>query len=302
MGKEKLIELIERTNDIKRKFVVRNESFSTGYDFSTHQKVNMFSKIQAIYNNPEFMNWRDELVLELSSLKQDTFISELINLSNHFTGFDDVSRFSKIESKLNVLKQRIDEYEISISDSIIDDNRLSEDTLLSKITKALTKLQRNYNYNADNNENTMNDYIRDILDESFEVKDQTRQGESESGNDSGEIDIQLCDNGSPIVMIEALKLSSLNRQNLNSHINKVLTKYDPNGCPYVVIIIYSTCVKFDNFYGNLIEYLKKYQFPYKRVSEIDDIDTQYAELKHVQTILKRNDKNIRVHFFVAHIL
>lgn len=49
----------------------------------------------------------------------------------------------------------------------------------------------------------MNDYVRDILDESYELKDQTMQGESESGNGAGEIDIQICIEGLPLVMMAA---------------------------------------------------------------------------------------------------
>lgn len=71
----------------------------------------------------------------------------------------------------------------------------------------------------------MNDFIRDLLDESFEVKDQTRQGKSENG-EKGEIDIQICKDGLPVVMIECLILNSLVKKILDIHINKVLTLYD----------------------------------------------------------------------------
>lgn len=55
----------------------------------------------------------------------------------------------------------------------------------------------------------MNDYVRDILDESYQIKDQTRQGEPQKGDDAGEVDIQICVDGLPLVMIEALILDSL---------------------------------------------------------------------------------------------
>ena len=45
----------------------------------------------------------------------------------------------------------------------------------------------------------MNDYIRDLLDESYIVKDQTRQGESEAGEGAGEVDIQICADGLPLL-------------------------------------------------------------------------------------------------------
>ena len=46
----------------------------------------------------------------------------------------------------------------------------------------------------------------------YQIKDQTRQGESQKGDDAGEVDIQICVDGFPIVMIEALVLDSLKKQ------------------------------------------------------------------------------------------
>ena len=80
----------------------------------------------------------------------------------------------------------------------------------------------------------------------YQIKDQTRQGESQKGDDAGEVDIQICVDGFPIVMIEALVLDSLKKQYLGDHINKVLTKYDPNGCPHSHLQ-YSNC--FPPFYS-----------------------------------------------------
>ncbi len=84
-------------------------------------------------------------------------------------------------------------------------------------TRALVKLQKNNHYNSSSSEDTMNDYVRDILDESYELRDQTRQGESESGSDAGEIDIQICVEGLQLVMMEALKLESVVDKMLNMH-------------------------------------------------------------------------------------
>ena len=144
-------------------------------------------------------------------------------------------------------------------------------------------------------------YVRDILDESYQIKDQTRQGESQKGDDAGEVDIQICVDGMPLVMIEALILDSLKKQYLQDHINKVLTKYDPNGCPYVVVIIYATVIRFESFYSKLLEHLNEYDFPYEKQSDVSDVNTDYTEYRHAQVILNRSGQNVRVHFMVAHI-
>jgi len=150
-------------------------------------------------------------------------------------------------------------------------------------------------------EDTMNDYIRDILGESYNVKDQTRQGDSTNGVEAGEVDIQICDSDLPIVMIEGVKLDSLVKNTLNTHVEKVLVNYDPNGCPYAFILIYTTVVRFEEFYSKLLKNLSEYVFPYERQTDIQDIETGYTELRHAQTILLRSEKSVRLHFYVAHI-
>lgn len=301
MGKIRLIELIDQTPAIKSKFKTENITMFSGYDMHTHKRTSGGMDFEMIYKDLEFQLWRDELCLELAQLKQDEFIIDLMKQLNGFSGWGDKERFQKIESKLQVLKDRIEEYIVELSPAIAEDKRIPEQMLIDKMTRALTKLQRNHNYNSASSEDTMNDYVRDILDESYQIKDQTRQGESQKGDDAGEVDIQICVDGFPIVMIEALVLDSLKKQYLGDHINKVLTKYDPNGCPYAVIVIYATMARFDSFYSKFLEYLNQYEFPYEKLSDIYDVPTDYTQYRHAQIILCRSGQNIRVHFMVAHI-
>lgn len=298
----KIRELIEQIPIIKEKFQRENPVLGRTFDFKKRESVNISMPLEIIYKNPDFMSWRDALLLELSQLKEDDYIAELKRLLSHFTGFDDKSRFDKIESKLKVISERLEEYVLLPTDIIINDERIPEAELIQKVTRALVKLQKNSHYDYSSREDTMNDYVRDILDESYKLKDQTRQGESESGNDAGEIDIQICIEGLPLVMMEALKLDSVVNKTLSIHINKVLTKYDPNGCPYAVLIVYATAKNFKAFYNRLQNYLRKFEYPYEKQTDVEDIPTDYSELRHAQIVLLRNGTKTRVHFFVANII
>lgn len=298
----KIRELIEQIPVIKEKFRRENPVLGRTYDFKKRESVNISMPLEIIYKNPDFMAWRDALLLELSQLKEDDYISELKRLLSHFTGFDDKSRFDKIESKLKVISERLEEYVSLSTDIIINDERIPEAELIQKVTRALVKLQKNNHYNSSSSEDTMNDYVRDILDESYELRDQTRQGESESGNGAGEIDIQICMEGLPLVMIEALKLESVVDKTLSVHINKVLTKYDPNGCPYAILIVYAKTPYFKAFYNRIQSYLREFEYPYEKQADIEDVSTDYSELKHAQMVLLRNGTKVRVHFFVANII
>lgn len=298
----KIKELIDQTAEIKSLFTTETFPVVSMYNRNTGRRETSGMELQTIYKNPKFMQWREQLSFELAKIENDGFVTEIIGLLSHFSGLGDETRFKKLESKLYVLKEHLDEYREDCSTvQIEDDSRIPEAEICDKMLRAISKLQRNFHYNADSSEDTMNDYIRDILDESYTVKDQTRQGESENGNEAGEVDIQICLDGLPLVMIEGIKVASLERDRLDNHMNKVLTKYDPNGCPYAILLIYSTVKNFDLGYERIYNYFQKYSYPFPQESNLLDVDTGYGELKHAQIILNRNGQRIRVHIWTAHI-
>ena len=295
--------LIDQIPTIKALFTKEQLTMFSSYNYKTKTREHSGTELQTIYKNPDFLQWKEHLCFELGQIKGDEYIEDIIALVSRFTGWNDKTLFDKLESKLYVLKEHLDEYrDVCSTVQIEDDVRIPEKEICDKMLRAISKLQRNHHYNADSSEDTMNDYIRDILDESYFMKDQTRQGESENGDEAGEVDIQLCYDGLPVVMIEGIKVSSLERDRLDSHMNKVLTKYDPNGCPYAFLIVYTTVKNFDSGYENIFNHFENYSYPFSRESNLLDVDTGYAELKHAQIILNRNGQKIRVHIWVAHIV
>ena len=295
-------ELIDQTPEIKLLFTKKNYSMFTSYNCETGRREDSGIELQTIYKQPKFLQWKDSLYFELAKIEGDTFIIGILDLLANFNGWDDNSRFEKLEFKLYVLKEHLEEYrEHCDSVQIEDDKRIPEKDICARILRAISKLQRNHHYNVDSSEDTMNDFLRDMLDESYIVKDQTRQGESEGGEDAGEIDIQICYDGLPAVMIEGIKVSSLERQRLNTHMNKLLTKYDPNGCPYAFLIIYNVAKQFDIGCTKIFDYFQEYDYPYPRETDLIEVDTGYGEMKHAQIVLNRNGQKTRVHIWVAHI-
>ena len=294
-------ELIDQLPEIKGLFAKESYVLSTRYNPNTRKHEPSPMEIETIYKHPRFRQWKEQLCFELLKVEDDGFISEILDLFANFSGLGDKTRFERLETKLCVLKDHLDEYREICSEIQIDDMRIPEKEICDKVLRAISKLQRNNNYNADSSEDTMNDYIRDLLDESYIIKDQTRQGLSETGDDAGEVDIQICYEGLPVVMIEGVKVHSLERGRLDTHMNKVLTRYDPNGCPYAFLIVYTTVKHFDEGYENIFNYFKEYKYPFPSETDLIDVDTGYGELKRAQIILNRNGQKTRVHIWVAHI-
>ena len=171
-----------------------------------------------------------------------------------------------------------------------------DDAITNSVLKALLNIQRNHLY-KDKKENEINDGIRDSLSMLYEVKDQTRQGDSSSGKDAGEIDLLLCNKGVPIAILEGLVLKSFNSSYLDEHISKVLTNYDPNGCLIVYVLIYAKVAKFGELWQKVVDYLSSYNYPYEVIQPLEEKDTSLAESKHALVVLKRNNKRVGVHMF-----
>ena len=162
--------------------------------------------------------------------------------------------------------------------------------------KALLAIQRDKLYESVKEDN-INDGIRNQLGMVYEIKDQTRQGESESGKDAGEVDIEICENGNPVVIMEGLKMDSFKKEYLDVHINKALVNYDPNGCPLVYILIYATVKRFEVLWEKIKNHMKDYRFPYTVEEKIMEISSVYTNSRHAKVVLNRNGKRVSVHLY-----
>lgn len=185
--------------------------------------------------------------------------------------------------------------------TMLSEDSWTEETMSKNILKALLKVQGNKTF-CDKKEDELNDGVRDVLSMVYEMKDQTRQGTSPSGKDAGEVDLQICRDGFPIAMIEGLKVNSVDRNYIQTHIDKVLTCYDPFGCPYIYVVIYATAKKFAEFWVKCLNYIREeYNFPYVVKEEIRELNHIYATSRHAKTILLRNDREVAVHFYALSV-
>lgn len=164
-----------------------------------------------------------------------------------------------------------------------------EMTFIDKLFLACVKLQRNPLFN-DASEDQRNDFIRDILETSgYQVKDQTRQGLSGTGVSTGEVDLLVQNNELPLCIVEALNLSSLNKNYLNLHLDK-LYNYDTSGNKFNVILSYVSIGDFGVFWDRYRTHIKNHLFPYQLI-ECDETmlgSHNYTDIKYFRTIHDRN--------------
>lgn len=168
------------------------------------------------------------------------------------------------------------------------------------IKKALLSIQRNPQY-WDLSENSLNDVLRDLLRMNYVVADQSRQGISLSGEGVGEVDFLVSDDKEPVAIMEALKLSSLNKAYIENHINKLLVNYDPLGYLSACLIMYVTCKDFGVFWENFVEYIVNYEFPFSIEEVFKEADSGYTESRNAYILLCRSGKPILLSFHAIHM-
>lgn len=98
MGKQNLLNLLNRTEEIKKLLVPRGGDFMPG--------------VKTIYRSVDFQIWKAELKQQLLKLKQDPFISEILELldSGFKNGLTDEKDFTSLQGKLGALSMHIDDY------------------------------------------------------------------------------------------------------------------------------------------------------------------------------------------------
>ena len=119
-----------------------------------------------------------------------------------------------------------------------------ENELLKAVVKACEQIQREPTCRG-TTEDERNRRMRDTLQNfGYDSHNQMQMGTSPSGKCAGELDLMLYrKNGTPWSVIEALRVSGVDRRDWNGHLGKMLDHYNPHGVPYLFLVTYADCDK-----------------------------------------------------------
>lgn len=98
----KLFTLVDAIPEIKKSFKVAD--------------IKGFPRVESIYSEQPFIEWREEVKNELRKLKQDELIKEIFDLFSKFTGWTDKKLFDAVVAKLKVLKDNYDDYVVDTNE------------------------------------------------------------------------------------------------------------------------------------------------------------------------------------------
>lgn len=123
-----------------------------------------------------------------------------------------------------------------------------------------------------------------------DVIDQTRRGISSTEKCAGEVDILIEEDGSPVTIIEALNLDSLNTHYLDRHIDKIY-RYDTVGNMFNIILSYVSVSNFSKFCEKYFKHIKEHQYLYPLLSADDSFRVEnfpYSDIRVMKTVHNRN--------------
>ena len=234
------------------KYSLRNIGQTLPHDNSSKT---IFSKL-----NRTMVLYSAEFTLAPSEEHQRVQLNLLARLSlNDFVKLSDADLAHIVETSIFVLSDRAYQGNPSAKSHLSKIREITKPRVTtsmekyrSMILRACNLLIENSLYSKSNSENEMNDYVRDILfAQGNVVQDQTRQGKSSSGKSAGEIDIKITYSDCEPALIEALKTSSLDDDNMKDHIKRLMVNYDPRGVYSHFLLIYYFGQSLDEFTNKL---------------------------------------------------
>ena len=163
-------------------------------------------------------------------------------------------------------------------------------------------LCNNATYNSSSFENSMNDYLRDlfVVDDYYEVKDQTRHGISETGKRAGSVDLLLSKDGKEVAIFEGLKLSSVDSIEIKKHIDKAIVNYNALGTP-TFVVAYVSSANFGAFFGRYVKFLQDYKYPIAVKSSLISRPAPNAAMRVASMMLTRDGYDFPVYFLALNV-
>lgn len=188
-----------------------------------------------------------------------------------------------------------------------NEDRLNADietakTVLTDLFQIGERVCLNHSFNENSNENSINDYFRDMLFAKGykEVKDQTRHGISANGKDAAEVDILLTKDGKEIAIYEGLKLDSVSQTYIATHIDKAIVNYNALGTA-TFIVSYVNIANFESFWIRYSSYIENYKFPLEIKRGYKEMAYPNASTRAGTMILTRYGYDFPVYFIALKI-
>lgn len=176
-----------------------------------------------------------------------------------------------------------------------------ETVLCEKLMVAFRGIQSD-SYNNGNAEDALNNLVAFFLRAYYgeeNVHREEPQGLSGKGQKSGETDILVYQNGTQLALLEGVVLSSLDKNKLDDHVDRLLVKYNTQGVPYTVLVIYAKNAPDCIFFDKVEMYLQSYHYPYPIMQAVVREKSATATICHHTLSYVREGTVQKMHIFTV---
>lgn len=174
---------------------------------------------------------------------------------------------------------------------------VKNDNLFLDVVTACGKMQENKIF-IESDENGRTRQILDLLSSKYTTKDQTQIGVSSTGKNSGSLDGMVIDQNRIEYFIEALNLSSLNKEYIKNHVNKLEKNYDSKGVINKYLIVYCNLNKsnsFKSFADKYFNYLNNdLEFSFQKIN-IENLESNYANQRIIKSTHLRESTEVSIY-------
>ena len=218
----------------------------------------------------------------------DTYVANYIKFGGNPEGIDYIDDVSLNDYLPCMRDITLDNYSRCQAKFIRQmDHNVFSDRLSENIIKAMTNIQLTA-WMKSQREDFITDALKTSLNMIYEIRDQSRCGVSEDGKGVGEVDLSIWKEGLPLAMLEAIKLSYIDKLRLSRHIDKLIINYDQIGCRQTYLLIYYTGKTLERFWNRFQLFLRReYQFASEKI-EIYEGETIYTDSRSLVVKYTRN--------------
>lgn len=158
-------------------------------------------------------------------------------------------------------------------------------------------------------EDIINDWVKSLIEQrmsflNWHVKDQTRGGQSSSGENVGEKDLEVFNaQNDKLFLYEAFRLFSANTNVIKEHINK-LDGYNADGCHTLIVMAYTHVNDFVALCNNYQEILKTFDYKgFDKLTSLEEhsfdmLDTKSSKIKLLKEVRYQNNEAVAVYHFL----
>jgi hypothetical protein len=140
-----------------------------------------------------------------------------------------------------------------------------------------------------------------MAEKGYQVKDQTRWGQSGTGLSMGRLDAVIKTPDGREVILEAFKLTTYDAAKIESHCRKIF-QYDPLGLENNFMVVYCDCPGKD-FVGHWEKYREKVReidYPYP-IHTLEERTTPYPAMRAARAIHHRHQKEVGIYHLFLHM-